>query len=38
LSLQLFDVASNNAHPITLKPSAASPVGLTTYASKVVSK
>jgi hypothetical protein len=38
VSLQLFDVASINPHPITLKSSAASPVDLTTYASKVVSK
>jgi hypothetical protein len=38
VSLQLFDVAASNTHPITLKSSAASPVGLTTYASRVVSK
>lgn len=38
VSLQLFDVASSNTHPITLKSSAASPVDLTTYASKVVAK
>jgi hypothetical protein len=38
VSLQLFDVAANNANPITLKPSSPTPVGLTTYASKVVSK
>ena len=38
VNLQLFDVAASNAHPITLKPNAPSPVGLTTYASKVVSK
>jgi hypothetical protein len=39
VSLQLFDVASSNTqHPITLKSSASSPVDLTTYASKVVSK
>jgi len=38
VSLQLFDVASSNSNPITLKPSSASPVDLTTYASKVVSK
>jgi hypothetical protein len=38
VSLQLFDVAASNTHPITLKPSALSHVGLTTYASKVVSK
>ena len=38
VSLQLFDVASSNTHPITLKSSSASPVNLTTYASKVVSK
>jgi len=38
VSLQLFDIAASNTHPITLKSSAASPVGLTTYASKVVSK
>lgn len=38
VSLQLFDVASSNTHPITLKSGAASPVGLTTYTSKVVSK
>jgi hypothetical protein len=35
-NLQLVDVASPSAAPITLKPSAASPVDLTTYASKVV--
>jgi hypothetical protein len=38
VSLQLFDLASSNTHPITLKSGAASPVDLTTYASKVVSK
>lgn len=38
VTLQLFDVAASNTHPITLKPTGASPVGLTTYASKVVSK
>jgi hypothetical protein len=38
VNLQLFDVAASNAHPITLKPNAPSPVGLTTYASRVVSK
>ena len=38
VTLQLFDVAASNAHPITLKPNAPSPVGLTTYASRVVSK
>ncbi|HEY2401620.1 MAG TPA: hypothetical protein VGI23_14805, partial [Steroidobacteraceae bacterium] len=38
VSLQLYDVASSNTHPITLKSGAASPVDLTTYASKVVSK
>jgi Tol biopolymer transport system component len=38
VTLQLFDVATSNAHPVTLKSSGASPVGLTTYVSKVVSK
>lgn len=38
VTLQLFDLAASNTHPITLKPNAPSPVGLTTYASKVVSK
>jgi len=38
VTLQLVDVAASNTHPITLKTSGASPVGLTTYASKVVSK
>jgi hypothetical protein len=38
VSLQLFDVAASNTRPITLMPSAGTPVGLTTYASKVVSK
>jgi Bacterial Ig domain len=38
VSLQLFDIASSNTHPITLKSTAASPVDLTTYASKIVSK
>ncbi len=38
VSLQLFDVASSNTHPITLKSSGATPVNLTTYASKVVSR
>jgi hypothetical protein len=35
-NLQLVDVASTNTSPITLKPSAASPLDLTTDASKVV--
>jgi len=38
VTLQLFDLAAGNTHPITLKPNAPSPVGLTTYASRVVSK
>jgi hypothetical protein len=38
VSLQLFDVVASNTHPITLKSSAASPVDLTTYASRVVSQ
>jgi hypothetical protein len=35
-NLQLVDVASPSGAAITLKPSAASPLSLTTYASKVV--
>jgi hypothetical protein len=35
-NLQLVDVASTNTSPIMLKPSAAFPLDLTTYASKVV--
>lgn len=38
VNLQLFDVAASNTTPITLKPNASSPVGLTTYTSKIVSK
>ncbi len=38
ISLQLLDIAASNTHPFTLEPSAATPVDLTTYASKIVSK
>jgi Tol biopolymer transport system component len=38
VNLQLVDVAASNTSPIKLKSSGASPVDLTTYASKVVSK
>jgi hypothetical protein len=38
VTLQLVDVAASNTNPIKLKSSGATPVGLTTYASKVVSK
>ena len=38
VNLQLADVASTNTTPIKLKSSGASPLDLTTYASKVVSK